>query len=488
MSIIKESRILTTKISCPECKTENQERAISCAKCGYPLDAADGKEEEKLFNKRYKINSLLSSGGHGETFLSYDIHLNKTSVIKKINREGLKNKKPAEKDKIIASLEKEAQVLAGLRHQSLPYVTDYFVEGDIFYLVMDYVEGKDLEMFLEEEGKGLSEKQVIEWAIQICRIVEYLHNLTPPVIHGDIKPVNVIIRSNDGSPVTVDFGTASLIAICTEEDLTGSEGYAPPEQYRGRQDERSDIYSTGATMYELLTGTLPEEPFKFAPLDEILPELGKDTVRIVGKCLRYKKEDRFQNITELKNQLLKNYQENFQQSPESSKKRKITEKGKAEKKTAPERPAKNIKVFIVDDDINIREPFEKIVSKFKGIEVVGTATNGKEAVEEITAMKEKPDIILMDIEMPFMDGIEATGIIKKKISSVKIIMLTAFLNETALLDCFNAGASGYILKNETSWEELEIFIRKSAEGKNPVSYTANTLLLKAVQDMKNSQE
>ena len=189
------------------------------------------------------------------------MRLNRACAIKGIYRKGLKDLPQDKKEEILRPFKKEAELLANLRHPNLPCVTDYFVENDICYLVMDYIEGKDLEIILEEQGgeKGLPEKQVIEWAIQICRILEYLHEQKPPIIHGDIKPANLIIRDSDGWIMLVDFGTASFETDDDDEEGFGTDGYAPPEQYIGAREIRSDVYSIGATIYELLAGMLPEE-------------------------------------------------------------------------------------------------------------------------------------------------------------------------------------------------------------------------------------
>ena len=484
MYSIKEVKIKKTKKSCPECHKENKEMALFCKSCGTPLSISE--EAEKLLNDRYNLTSPLSAEGIEEVYISYDIRLNKTCAIKKFYKKGMKELSSKERKALVKPFEKEAQVLANIRHPHLPFVTDYFIEGDSCYLVMDYIEGSDLELLLEENEKGLGEKQVIEFGIQICKITEYLYNQTPPIIHGDIKTANLIIRKSDDLLTLVDLGTPLLQTIGIKiEEAIGSGVYAAPELYMGKQDIKSDIFSIGATLYELLTGELPEEPFKFKKIRNIAPKVSKETEEVIERCLAYRSEDRFPDIKELKMALLKSHQKNFSANQEQIKKSSLISGKKKEKEKVSKEETKEISVFIVDDDMTIRDTFSRFVKLFKGINVWGTAANGKEAIKIIEKSDNKPDVILMDLDMPFMNGIDATKKIKGDYPSINIIILTAFLVEEDFLECIHAGATGYLLKNETSWDELEKFIKKSAEGKIPVSYAANTLLIKALNSQKS---
>ena len=232
---------------------------------------------------------------------------------------------------------------------------------------MDYIEGRDFEMILEEEGGGLPEKQVIEWSIQICRVLEYLHGQSIPVIHGDLKSANLIEREADGWIMLVDFGSAIFEKLRDEEKRTPhvTIGYAPPEQYEGKVESRSDIYSLGATMYELLGGTLPEEEFKFSPIGEINSEISAELEEIIMKCLEIKPEDRFNKASDLKQKLLDLYKSKFgtvDTSYETTGLTDETEEGEGEEENIN---LNAIKVFIVDDEFDLLETFTKIVKLFK---------------------------------------------------------------------------------------------------------------------------
>jgi len=208
-----------------------------------------------VLNNRYQIQAELGRGGFGAVYKAFDLQL-KVEVAVKENLSTLPN---ADRQ-----FEKEAQLLAKLRHPHLPRVTDHFViSPQEQYLVMDFIAGKNLAEMLQQTGRPLSESQALIWIDQICDALEYLHGRSPQVIHRDIKPQNIIITS-DSQAVLVDFGIAKLHSA-TLSTATGrgnlTPGFAPPEQYgnQAQTDERSDIYAVGATLYNLLTGqVLPD--------------------------------------------------------------------------------------------------------------------------------------------------------------------------------------------------------------------------------------
>jgi len=279
---------------CTECYHKNPKDAVFCENCGRSFTSY--KEEGKvLIRKRYEIISPLTEGGEADLSVGFDTKLNKPCAIKAITYDGLEKLSSEEKDKIIETFTKKAERLTELRHPNLPCVTDYFIENEVFYLIMDYIAGKDLGMMVEEDGpEGLEEKKVLEWSIQICRVLEYLHSQKPPIIHGDIKSSNLIVRESDSWIMLVDFGTVTIETLNeVEKQFHGTIGYAAPEQYEGKLEMRSDIYSLGVTLYELLTGIYPEKDLDFIPLRELKPEIKEETEKIIIKCLQNKPEDRF---------------------------------------------------------------------------------------------------------------------------------------------------------------------------------------------------
>lgn len=202
---------------------------------------------------RYQILRPLGRGGMGTLYLARDTRFGRRYVALKENGD----RSPAAQ----AQFRLEAEVLATLHHPYLPAVTDHFITADgRQFLVMDYVEGENLEERVTREG-SVPEALVLAWADQILDALAYLHTQSPPIIHRDVKPQNVIVRS-DGRAVLVDFGiTKHLVAGQPTATVAraGSPGYAPIEQYAGGTDQRSDLYSLGATLYLALTGYVPPE-------------------------------------------------------------------------------------------------------------------------------------------------------------------------------------------------------------------------------------
>ncbi|MBM4425043.1 MAG: serine/threonine protein kinase [Chloroflexi bacterium] len=221
----------------------------------------------QLLNDRYRIDALLAQGGMSAVYDAFDTRLNVRCAIK----ENLLFTEASTRQ-----FEREAKMLAALRHLNLPRVTDHFiVAGQGQYLVMDFIEGEDLNQRLKRLGP-LPEADVLRWADDVLGALAYLHKRN--IIHRDIKPNNIKIAP-EGGAVLVDFGIAKeLIDDTGAMTTTGARGltpgFAPPEQYgTGRTDARSDIYAFGATLYTLLTGGPPADalsrmtkPEKFAPL------------------------------------------------------------------------------------------------------------------------------------------------------------------------------------------------------------------------------
>jgi outer membrane protein assembly factor BamB len=205
--------------------------------------------------------------------------------------------------------EREAGLLATLNHPAIPKVYDFFEENNRLYLVQELVPGKDLETLLEETGNPFDEKRVATWAIQICDVLHYLHHHQPdPIVFRDMKPSNVLLSTGDRI-VLIDFGIARLIDPNERKGtMIGTEGYAPPEQYRGMIDPQGDIYALGASMHHLLTNNDPrmQTPFTFheRPLTKLNPDISPEMESIVSKALAYDAAERWSNAEEFKQALL----------------------------------------------------------------------------------------------------------------------------------------------------------------------------------------
>ncbi len=210
--------------------------------------------EGQLLHERYRIEHLVAQGGYGAVYKALDTTLNRSCAVK----ENLLLGSQAEQQ-----FEQEALLLARLNHPNLPRVTDHFIlPGRGQYLVMDFVEGRTLESILRRRLRPFSQEEALAMIRQVCAALIYLHNQTPPIVHRDVKPQNIIVIS-DGPVMLVDFGVSKLLykdAVTAAGARGITPGFAAPEQYGlAPTDPRSDVYSTGATLYTLLTGERPAD-------------------------------------------------------------------------------------------------------------------------------------------------------------------------------------------------------------------------------------
>ncbi len=166
-----------------------------------------------------------------------------------------------------ANFQREAALLATLTHAAIPRIFDYFEQQGTIYLILELIRGQDLETMLTKRGAPFDESVLVDWAIRLSDVLSYLHGQTPePIVFRDLKPSNLMIRSEDEALMLVDFGIARSFAPQQKGTMIGTEGYAPPEQYKGISDVRGDVYALGATLHHLATGSDPrmETPFTFA--------------------------------------------------------------------------------------------------------------------------------------------------------------------------------------------------------------------------------
>lgn len=217
---------------------------------------------------KYMMLEILGQGGNGVVYLVKDVVLEKQWAMKQISREG-------------DSME-EALIMKELDHPGIPRITDQIIDKNYYYLIMDYCRGESLVKYCRSHK--ITEDTVIDWAIQLCDILEYLHRQNPPVIFRDMKPANVICSEN-GRLKLIDFGIAKLDV--KDADAKGTKGFAAPEQYEGKYSVQSDIYNLGATL---------------------LWCIGKckclSMERILRKAVRGKPEGRYADVQALRQKLL----------------------------------------------------------------------------------------------------------------------------------------------------------------------------------------
>lgn len=282
------------------------------------LTDTDGRKSTKLkplsegtiLNSRYEIIRKIGGGGMGAVYLASDNNLG--GVLRAVKEMVQAHIEEDQQEKAIADFKRESMILSTLDHPSIPTIFDYFYDEQEcrFYLVMKYISGGDLASRLRAAPEGkIDEKTVVDWAIQITDVLDYLHNQPSTIVYRDLKPSNIMIDGNSGRVMLIDFGIARSISQKEEKGVTavGTMGYAPPELFSGNVEPRSDIYSLGSTMFHLLTGADPQSnpllifDFQKNPRPrQINPRLSDQIELILMRSVEYNASARYSSAAELK--------------------------------------------------------------------------------------------------------------------------------------------------------------------------------------------
>ncbi|HJQ25515.1 MAG TPA: serine/threonine-protein kinase [Blastocatellia bacterium] len=274
-------------------------------------------EAGTIIQGRYRIVSQIAKGGMGIVYLAKDENLGVTVAVKQ---------NFFDDQRLIEAFKREARLLAGLRHPSLPQVKDYFINAVGQFLVMEYIAGNDLGAILEKrqqkiapigQPKPFEVSEVIQWAEQLLDALDYLHTLPEPVVHRDIKPQNLKLAGRNRI-ILLDFGLAKgkpqwMTRVTSSGSIYGyTPNYAPLEQIRGLgTDPRSDIYSLGATLYHLLTGVPPvdaatradafigNEPDPLRTVNEVAANVPREVAAVLTKALEQHRNQRPASSSEM---------------------------------------------------------------------------------------------------------------------------------------------------------------------------------------------
>jgi len=321
---------------CPECGAQVRAGDPVCGQCGASqdpatpppkpivLEARSGRVEDSMSESkkskqppshqlepgtllldRYLIVRRVGGGGMGSVYQAKDKRLaDRLCAVKEMIELFADQHQRA---KAVEDFKREAEVLAQLDHPSIPTVFDYFIEGGRYYLVMRWIGGGDLAEQMRMRGGTVDEVIVTKWAIQISDVLHYIHSQKPPIIYRDLKPANLMLDDKTGRVMLVDFGIARIVRP-TEKGVTaiGTMGYAPPELFAGKVEPRSDIYSLGATIFHMLTGSDPQDNplliFDFSKNPrprQINPAISPEMEQLLIKTVAHKTEDRHTNALEL---------------------------------------------------------------------------------------------------------------------------------------------------------------------------------------------
>lgn len=227
---------------------DNPADHLFCTHCGQPITVSHQIRD-------YQILKTLGVGGMGTTYLAWDTA--KMLVLKEMNADMVEIPKARE------LFEREAKILQNLHHPGIPQYYDFFVATGRKYLAMELIHGQDLDLYILEHGT-VTLKQAIDWMIQLCEILGYIHQQQPPLIHRDVKPANILVRSIDKRIFLLDFGAVKEIGTLGGTKI-GAPDYMAPEQNNGQPCTQSDLYAVGPTLIFLLTGHNPAEFLELQP-------------------------------------------------------------------------------------------------------------------------------------------------------------------------------------------------------------------------------
>lgn len=255
---------------------------------------------QTILKARFQILALLGKGGMGAVYKAKDATFsNRFVAVKQMIQSRLS---PQMLPIFTDNFKREANLLASLMHPNLPRIYEYFSEGECWYLVMDYIEGINLQKYLEQSGGRLSIEEALRIGIDLSSVLHYLHNRQPPIIFRDLKPANVMLNA-EGHLYLIDFGIARQFNPAQQKDTHNFQtpGYAAPEQFNQKQTtHQSDIYSLGATLHQLLSGTDPtDNVFDLPPLQIGIPEL----TTLIAQMLELKQANRPDNMLIIKQEL-----------------------------------------------------------------------------------------------------------------------------------------------------------------------------------------
>lgn len=281
-------------------RINNQQEVKQSFAADKPADLSGDITMGTVIDNKYEIVNIIGRGGMSVVYLAIDKRLNKQWAVKVVRNDGKGNFKIMKE-----SLAVEIEILRKLNSPYFPRIADVIDNVDSFVVVMDYIEGGSLGRLLREGG-AQPERQVKEWALQLCDALRDLHTMRPPIIYRDLKPDNIMITPS-GKVKLIDFGAAREYKTesgnsFADTTVLGTVGYAAPEQYGGigQTDARTDIYGLGVTLYHALTNKNPSEPpYEILPIREINPNLSRAMEYIVKKCTNRDPSKRYQNVGQI---------------------------------------------------------------------------------------------------------------------------------------------------------------------------------------------
>lgn len=261
----------------------------------------------QVLQSRYRILGIIGVGGMGAVYQARDLHFPNVTRLCAVKEMINMAQDQQLREQMIRNFEREAEILATLSHPAIPQIHDYFSFGDRAYLVQEFIQGRDLEAILNSTDDFLPIDQIRQWGIEICDVLGYLHGHQPdPIVFRDMKPSNVMIDHHKRVRL-IDFGIAKIFQSGQAGTMIGTEGYSPPEQYKGLASPAADIYALGATLHHLLTRRDPrlEPPFSFdqKPMKDYNPAIPDPLAAVIMRALNYDPAQRYASAEAMKQSL-----------------------------------------------------------------------------------------------------------------------------------------------------------------------------------------
>jgi serine/threonine protein kinase/DNA-binding CsgD family transcriptional regulator len=421
-------------------------------------------------NQRYEILDLLGEGATSTVYKGKDTLLGREVALKVLH--------PHVRDTTRERFFQEAMAAAQLNHPNIMAIHDRGVDNGRDYLVVEYVQGDPLTHYIPSVPET-----VVVLGIQIARALHYAHERD--IIHRDIKPANIMVTP-EGQVKIMDLGLAlprEAKRVTAPGMVIGTPAYISPEQAKGKTlDRRTDIYSLGIVLYEMSSGELPFNADDITalllqhvqqappPPRLITPELPIPLESIVLKCLEKDRARRFQTCRALADALQAVFSRDQIQippafgedtkppAPPMNPNENIAE---AEEEPRRRRTGPVIRVVLADDHALLRRMLVSYLQSNEDIIIVGEASDGDIALEQTLA--NKPDLLLLDLNMPSRGGLEILPEIRKQAPDVKVLVLTGRDDDHYIMRALRSGAHGYVLKTSDEANLLDS-IRKVMAG------------------------
>jgi serine/threonine protein kinase, bacterial len=260
---------------------------LFCVRCGQPVQILKTIRD-------YQILKPLGQGGMGTTYLAWSGK--QMLVLKEMNADVANRAKAQE------LFEREAKILKSLSHSGIPRYYDFFYEEGRRYLAMELVHGKDLEQYIIQQGP-VPLKRAIDWMLQLCEVLAYIHSQPQPLIHRDVKPANLLVSNVEQHIFLLDFGAVKESGSAGSTRI-GAPDYMAPEQNQGKPVVQSDLYAIGPTLIFLLTGRSPRHYLEITPTGfkfnvDTVPTIPPELDRVIQKATAQRVGDRYATAQDL---------------------------------------------------------------------------------------------------------------------------------------------------------------------------------------------